>query len=117
MKFTETLLYKEIQSSEKTYTVPFYSNTGITVTSDNVYDIIELEISKSKNKMNVLDAQIKEQMGLNMDKISEIISNRYMSQINHPYLIIEYAYLNKDNVDAGSTTIEQTANFYKWLVS
>ena len=35
--------------------------------------------------------------------------------MNQYYLLIEYAYINKDNIDMAIKTIEESDNFYEWI--
>lgn len=112
MKFKNSKIYKEIKNSDKTFTLSFYTNTNIIINKDNLEFIIDVELNKLKEKINL----VKEIYIVNENEMVNKIKDFYNSQINKPYLILEYAYFNKDNVDDGYLTIENSENFHEWLV-
>lgn len=111
MEFIKTQLAEEIMNSDKTFSVPFHSKTGITVTENNIDFIIEIELKKAKEKVSSINDNI-----FIFENIEEKIIERYKSMLNKPYLVIEYAYLNKENLEDGVKTVETFERFYEWLV-
>lgn len=111
MKFKESRIYEEILNTDKTFTVPFHTKSGITITENNIDYIIEIELKKAKDKVALIgdNAYI-------FENIEEKIIAQYRNNINKPYLILEFAYFNKNNVDNGIDVIETSENFYEWLV-
>ena len=109
MNFKESEIYKEIISSEKTLPIPYYINTGIIINEINVKFIIEIEIKKIKEKINIIGDKFK------FKNYEDIINDLYNSKMNQYYLLIEYAYINKDNIDMAIKTIEESDNFYEWI--
>jgi hypothetical protein len=101
-------IYKEIINGDKTIPIAFYSKTGITINENNINAIIDVEIKKAKDKISLIGDIY------NFDNIFDKIKKQYI--IGEPYLILEYAYLNKENIDKGITIIETSDNFYKWLL-
>lgn len=111
MEFKKTKLYKEIMSTDKTYSVPFHSRSGIIINENNIDYIIEIELKKAKSKIvNLTD------VAYIFNNIEEKIITQYKNSINKPYLILEFAYLNKMNVDDAIKNIESSTNFHEWLV-
>ncbi len=111
MEFKKTSLYQEILSTDKTFTVPFHSKSGLTITENNIDYIIDIEIKKAKEKIELL-----KDTDYIFNNIEEKINTQYRNNINKPYLILEFAYFNKMNVEEGIKVIEQSENFYEWLV-
>jgi tRNA(Phe) wybutosine-synthesizing methylase Tyw3 len=111
MEFKKTKIYAEIMSTETTFSVPFHTKSGLTITENNVDYIIEIEIKKAKAKIEMLN-----DAAYIFNNIEEKIINQYRNSINKPYLNLEFAYLNHENVDDGIKTIENSPNFYEWLV-
>ncbi len=113
MEFKNSDLYKEIIKSDKFLSVPFYSNSGIIISEDNIQYIIDIEIIKATKNFNLINDV---ENNINIDSIKEKIIYFYNSNIGNPYLILEFAYFNKDNVDSGVLDIENSDGFYEWLI-
>jgi hypothetical protein len=108
MNLKNSDIYKEIINSDKTIPVAFFSKTGITINENNINAIIDVEIKKAKDKISLIGDMY------NFDNIFDKIKNQYV--IGEPYLILEYAYFNKENIDKGVSIIETSDNFYNWLI-
>lgn len=111
MEFKKTKIYEEIMNTDTTFSVPFHVKSGLTITENNVDYIIELEIQKANAKIQSVS-----DVAYIFNNIAEKINSQYRNSINKPYLILEFAYLNKSNVDDGIEAIENSPNFYEWLV-
>jgi hypothetical protein len=111
MKFQDTKIYQEIITTDKTLPVPFYTKTGITINENNMDYIIEVEIVRAKQKIQEINDK-----AFILENIESKIIDQYRNSLNKPYLILEFAYFNKGNVEEGIKVIENSDNFYQWLV-
>lgn len=110
MNIKDSEIYKEIIKSDKTLPVPFYTNTGLIITENNIEYIIDIELKKAKDKVSIINEK-----GL-FDNIEQKIKKNFLNKINEPYLILEYAYFNKENIEEGIVDIENSDNFYRWII-
>lgn len=100
-------MLNEILKSEKTIPVAYSIDTGIVINENNIESILEIEILKALNKLKLINNCIEE------IKIIDAIKNHY--KIGKKYLLIEYAYLNKENCLDSINDIESKQGFYKWF--
>lgn len=111
MTFRDSKIYKEIINSDKTLPIPFYTKTGIIINENNIDFIIEVELKKAEEKMKL----VKDNVSI-FENIEDKISSHYKSNMNKPYLILEFAYFNKQNIEEGIEIIEKSDNFYQWII-
>ena len=110
MNIKDSEIYKEIIKSNKTLPVAFYTNTGLIINDNNIEYIIDIELKKAKEKVKIINEK-----GL-FDNIEQKIKKDILSKINEPYLILEYVYFNKENIEEGIVDIEKSENFYRWII-
>ena len=111
MKFFETNLYKEIKQTEKIFTVPYYTYSGIIINENNITFIIEIELKKAEDKLKIIG-----ECEYDFTEIKNKIIKKYFHEINTPYKNLEFIYFNKLNVDEQSSYIENLDNFCEWLI-
>ena len=110
MDFKDSSIYKEVISDNKTLPIAYYLDSGIIISETNVDYIIEIEIMKIKEKIKIVGRQPQ------FDNLENVIKKMYKEKIGSEYLIIEYAYLNKENIDIAYPIIEASENFYGWIL-
>lgn len=101
-------MLNEILKSDKQIPYAYSIDTGIFINENNIDSIIEIETMKALNKLKLINNFIEE------IKIIEAIKNQY--KIGEKYLLIEYAYLNKENCLDAIKDIESKQGFYKWFL-
>lgn len=112
MKGTKT--YKQIVEDQegKTYPIPYYSDTGLFLSDDIFDDFLEKEVQSYLKKYKGI---IEKSPDFKMDNLRERVEKHVRSFKGKNYLIVEYAYVDKNTIDDAIQETESRNDFVKWL--
>ncbi len=113
--FKETKTYTEILNfeTEKTITIPYHLDMGIIVSEENIEYFIQKETVEYLVKLNMIQSHLS---NFDVPHLKEIIINKYQMLLGKTLPKVEYAYVNKSNIDDAINEIESLENFIEWLV-
>ena len=111
------MLYAELKRSgspDMRAALPFYKDTGIAVTPDNVDRIVALETDRYRLKL--IEAQEHQSDFPSID-VEAIMRAHVMKFLHRNLLHVEVVYATPENIDEVLEVVQRKADFDSWCVA